>query len=142
MFADWFVDLFQIVVGIAVVIALGFTGATFFWSRKADQIKITEGVFADLRQMQRELSHQDDDFNFIDWYGRFFNTLEWFALLVNTNNIKDKKIREFFKDAIRDWCQRLLDNKDREDKKKYPELKKLYNKYTGQKDIPISNELD
>ena len=140
MFEDWLLDLFQIITSIAVAIALVFTGATFFWARKADQIKIAEGVFNDLREMQKELSHHDDDFDYVDWSGRFFNTLEWFCLLVNSNTIKDKAIKEFFKDAVIDWCHRLLPNEDREDVKKYPELKKLYSEYTGQKDIPISKD--
>ena len=131
---------FQIITSIAVVLALVFTGTTFFWARKSDQIKIAEGVFNDPREMQKELSHPDDDFNDVDWSGRFFNTLEWFSLLVNSNTIKDKAITEFFKDAVIEWCHHLLPNKDREDKKKYPELKKLYSEYTGQKDIPLSKD--
>lgn len=67
MFEDRLVDLSQIVASSSVAIAVGFNAATFYWARKADQAKITEGVLKTFREMKRELHHHRDDFDFSDW---------------------------------------------------------------------------
>ena len=70
-----------------------------------------------------------------DWASLFFNTLEWFSFLVNTNKIKDHKTVNFFKDAVTSWYDDLfldttyIETWQIEDDKQYPEFKKLYNNY-------------
>lgn len=56
MFEDRLVDLSQIVASSSVAIAVGFNAATFYWARKADQAKITEGVLKTFREMKRTTS--------------------------------------------------------------------------------------
>jgi hypothetical protein len=103
---------------------LGYIVKTFLWPRRSDRIKLAEGVFKDLREMQRELhSH---GFDTTDWDTGFFNTLEWFSCLINEKTIKDAKIKTFFKEALIEWYDRLLQPKDKTDPTKYPEFKKLY----------------
>jgi uncharacterized protein YutD len=74
--------------------------------------------------MQGEL--HSEGFDSTDWDSRFFNTLEWFSFLVNENTIKDTKIKSFFKEALIDWHDNLLQAKYKNDPAKYPEFKKLY----------------
>ena len=81
-------------------------------------------MFKDLREMQRELHREGFDSS--DWDARFFNTLEWFSFLINEKTIKDTKIKSFFKGALIDWHDNLLQPKDKNDPTKYPEFKKLY----------------
>jgi uncharacterized protein YutD len=123
---DWkmIVDISQVIASGAVAFALWYTIKTFSWAKRADQIKLAEGVFKDLREMQRELHR--DAFDSTDWDTRFFNTLEWFSFLINAKTIKDTKIKSFFKEALIDWHDNLLQNKDKNDPTKYPEFKKLY----------------
>ena len=73
---DWkmIVDISQVIASAAVAVALWLTIKTFAWAKRADQIKLAEGVFKDLREMQREL--HGEGFNASDWDARFLNTLE------------------------------------------------------------------
>ncbi|MFZ0895865.1 MAG: hypothetical protein WAZ77_15330, partial [Candidatus Nitrosopolaris sp.] len=88
---DWkmIVDISQVIASAAVAVALWYTINTFSWAKRADQIKLAEGVFKDLREMQRELHREGFDSS--DWDARFFNTLEWFSFLINEKTIKDTK---------------------------------------------------
>lgn len=124
--ADWkmIIDFSQVIASAAVAVALWFTIKTFSWGKRADQIKLAEGVFKDLREMEKQL--HSEDFNSSDWDSRFLNTLEWFSFLINENTIKDTKIKLFFKDALINWYDDILQPKDKTDPIKYPEFKKLY----------------
>jgi hypothetical protein len=123
---DWkmIVDISQVIASGAVAFALWYTIKTFSWAKRADQIKLAEGVFKDLREMQHEL--HSDSFDSTDWDTRFFNTLEWFSFLINEKTIKDAKIKTFFKGALIEWHDSLLQPKDKTDPAMYPEFKKLY----------------
>jgi hypothetical protein len=49
-------DYIQIIVAIIYAIALFYTVVTFKRTKELDQITITENIFNDLRQLDRELS--------------------------------------------------------------------------------------
>jgi len=61
---------------------------------------------------------------------RLFNTLEWYAFLVNKNEIKYKSIIKYFKDTILDYYEdNFLADATAEqisDPEEYPEFKQLY----------------
>ncbi|MFH1916771.1 MAG: hypothetical protein ABIJ21_05885 [Nanoarchaeota archaeon] len=64
-----------------------------------------------------------------EWDSLLFNSIELFAIMVNTKMIKDKPMRTFFDDAIVRWYEEIF-LKFHEDEvnegKMYPEFKKLY----------------
>jgi hypothetical protein len=127
---DW-VPLFQIISSISVVITVVYIGKTFYRTKRADEIKLTESVFKDLRTMEQEY-HRPDKENFIykNWYSRFFNTFEWFSLLVNKKEIPFNLAKEFFKEPIIKWYDDYLKEEDKQDSKKYRQLKELYRRLT------------
>ncbi|MFN2434928.1 MAG: hypothetical protein ABR515_06105 [Nitrososphaeraceae archaeon] len=49
-------DYIQIIVAIIYAVALYYTVITFKRSKELDQIRVTETIFNDLRQLDRELS--------------------------------------------------------------------------------------
>jgi hypothetical protein len=132
------VSIAQVVAVIVVSSALIYTARTFRRVGKTQQIKMAESVYKDLKQLEKELS----DFPYeVDnptktteakkhWDSRLFNTLEWYAFLVNKNEIKDKSIIKYFKDTILDYYE---DNFQADataeqisDPEEYPEFKQLY----------------
>src|SRR3989344_5109186 len=43
-----------------------------------------------------------------EWDSLFFNSIEYFAFLINENYIKDEKIINFFGDAIINWYENIF----------------------------------
>ncbi len=64
------------------------------------------------------------------WDSRLFNTWGWYSFLVNEKRITDKKIKDYFKDAvIHDYEEKFLQyatEEEKNDPEQYPEFKKLY----------------
>lgn len=132
------VSIAQVVAVIVVSSALIYTARTFRRVGKTQQIKMAESVYKHLKQLEKELS----DFPYeVDhptktteakkhWDSRLFNTLEWYAFLVNKNEIKDKSIIKYFKDTILDYYEdNFLADATAEqinDPEEYPEFKQLY----------------
>ena len=101
-------------------------------SSKTRQLQLFENIFLEIKNTERLLY---DKYKKLDsnakkeWDSLFFNTLEFFAFLINKKYLEDKKIIGFFDDAIVDWYERIFmeyHKKDLDDPKIYPELKKLY----------------
>ncbi|MCD6092480.1 MAG: hypothetical protein J7J38_00475 [Candidatus Aenigmarchaeota archaeon] len=100
-------------------------------NNKTRQLQLFENTFNNIKETERLLY---DKYKKLDpdakkeWDSLFFNTLEFFAFLVNENHL-NKKLSKFFNDAIIDWYERIFmkyHNKDISNPKIYPELKKLY----------------
>jgi hypothetical protein len=135
------VDGIQIIAGIVAAIGLVIAYFAFKRNRESIETNLTENIFRDLRALEKEKYGLTEDIEKKkDWASLFFNTLEWFAFLVNEKKIKDEKIKNFFKEAIVDWYEIIfLDNDYIEDKqvtnaKEFPEFKKLYKKLKKCKD--------
>ena len=124
------VNIAQVIAPIIVAISLAYVVKTFYRTKKADEIKLTESIFKDLRTMLQELHSKNENFDYKDWKSRFLSTLEWFSSLVNNNEIPFKLAKRFFKESIIEWYnQFLLSEPDKEDPNKYRELKELYKKF-------------
>ena len=127
------------IAGFAVVGAFIFAIKSYNSFRNAEELKLVESIFNDLRELERQKyqlpTAPTENEKLKDWASLFFNTLEWFSFLVNSNKIKDDKTIDFFKDAVINWYDELFLDPDYielwqvEDKKQYPELKKLYKKF-------------
>jgi len=67
------------------------------------------------------------------WDSQLFNQIEYFSFLVNNKFLKDKRLIEFFKDAIIMWYEEIFLKhypKDQiENTRLYPEMKILYKRF-------------
>ena len=132
---------------IATAGAFPFAIHTFLRVRKTEQVRLAESVFKDIRTLEKDLdiikassvnseSPEEHEKRLNSWRSRFCNTLEWFSFLVNQKEIKDKKLKAFFADAVIDWYSNIFLTQmgtATADPKQFPEFKKLYRKLSDLK---------
>jgi hypothetical protein len=92
------------------------------------------GVFTDILALEKELydkysgSSEDQKKR---WDSLLFNSIEFFAFLVNNKYVSDARMVSFFRDAIVGWYEGIFlkhyGQDEIRDEKLYPEMKKLYN---------------
>lgn len=124
-------DYMQIIVAIIYAVALYYTVRTFKRSKELDQLTITETIFNDLRQLDRELSKlpsSSQDHQGRKEYSRILNTADWLSFLINTKVITDRMIAymkptliQYYQDA---FVQNMLG--DERYSNSYRQFKKLY----------------
>jgi hypothetical protein len=123
-----------------LVIALIVNIKSYNKMRMTDQIKLAHDFFKDYRELKKEsvrLHEQAIPRNQrMDWAEDYFDSLEWFAYLVNTEQIKNPRLIGMFKELIRNSCEQILpeyypDEKERQQDNFYPELDELYRKLTN-----------
>ena len=128
-------EYIQIIVAIIYAVALFYTVLTFKRSKELDQIKITETIFNDLRQLDRELSkipsgsQHDPARN--ELYSRIINTVDWLSFLMNKKVISDKTMIAYIKPSLIQYyedtfVQNIL--ADERYSNSYQEFRKLYQK--------------
>ena len=102
-------DYIQIIVAIIYAVALYYTVITFKRSKELDQITITETIFNDLRQLDRELSNlssrSQDDQERKELYSRILNTVDWLSFLINTKVITDRRMIAYMKPTLIQYYQ-------------------------------------
>ncbi len=106
--------------------------------RKTDQIKLAHDFFLLHKELQekRALLEQEDKpkegEEWQEWAERFFDNLEWFSYLVNSEQIKDPRLLAFYEQIILVSHEKGLPTFYSEEKRKkknfYPELRELYDK--------------
>jgi hypothetical protein len=126
-------DYIQVIVAGIYAIALFYTIVTFRRTKRLDQITLSNTIFSDLRDLDRELAKIPSGSQYDDarsqWYSRIFNTLDWLSYLINEKVIGDKRMIEYMKrDIIRYYEDTFLKNAsvDERDSNSYQEFKKLY----------------
>lgn len=102
-------DYIQIIVAIIYAVALYYTVITFKRSKELDQIRVTETIFNDIRQLDRELSKlrsssQDDQVR-KELYSRILNTVDWLSFLINTKVITDRRMIVYMKPTLIQYYQ-------------------------------------
>jgi hypothetical protein len=128
-------DYIQIIVAIIYAIALFYTVLTLKRTKELDQIRITETIFNDLRQLDRELSkipsgsQHDPAKN--ELYSRIINTIDWLSFLVNKKVISDKTMIAYIKPSLIQYyedtfVQNIL--ADERYSNSYQQFRKLYQK--------------
>ena len=128
-------DYIQIIVAIIYAVALFYTVLTFKRSKELDQIRITETIFNDLRQLDRELSKlrsssQDDQVR-KELYSRILNTVDWLSFLINTKVITDRRMISYMKPTLIQYYQDTFVQNMLADERysnSYHQFKKLYQK--------------
>lgn len=136
-FIETYLPFFSV---IAVVIGLFFTASSWSRDRKSRELQIAENRFKELQSLSREYYDKYNDMNEDkkkNWDDLFFNSLEWFAFLINEKRI-EKKIIAFFDDAIISYYEdifvKVMPQNVIVDENQYEELKKLYKKLKKQKE--------
>ena len=126
-------DYIQIIVAIIYAVALFYTVITFKRSKELDQIRITETIFNDLRQLDRELStlpsSSQDDQGRKELYSRILNTVDWLSFLINTKVITDRRMIAYMKPTLIQYYQdTFVQNMlgDERYSNSYRQFKKLY----------------
>ena len=126
-------DYIQIIVAIIYAVALYYTVITFKRSKELDQIRVTETIFNDIRQLDRELSKlrsssQDDQVR-KELYSRILNTVDWLSFLINTKVITDRRMILYMKPTLIQYYQDTFVQSILADEKysnSYHQFKKLY----------------
>lgn len=102
-------DYIQIIVSVIYAIALFYTVISFKRTKELDQITITETIFNDLRELDRELSkipsgHEHDPAR-KEVYFRIINTVDWLSFLVNKKVINDRRMIEYMKPTLMQYYE-------------------------------------
>lgn len=126
-------DYIQIIVAIIYAVALYYTVITFKRSKELDQIRVTETIFNDIRQLDRELSNlrsssQDDQVR-KELYSRILNTVDWLSFLINTKVITDRRMILYMKPTLIQYYQDTFVQSMLADERysnSYHQFKKLY----------------
>lgn len=126
-------DYIQIIVAIIYAVALFYTVLTFKRSKELDQIRVTETIFNDIRQLDRELSKlrsssQDDQVR-KELYSRILNTVDWLSFLINTKVITDRRMISYMKPTLIQYYQDTFVQNMLADERysnTYHQFKKLY----------------
>jgi hypothetical protein len=129
-------DYIQIIVAIIYAVALFYTVLTFKRSKELDQIRVTETIFNDIRQLDRELSKlrsssQDDQVRKEELYSRILNTVDWLSFLINTKVIIDRRMISYMKPTLIQYYQDTFVQNMLADERysnSYHQFKKLYQK--------------
>ena len=126
-------DYIQIIVAIIYAFVLFYTVVTFKRTKELDQITITETIFNDLRQLDRELfkipsgSQHDPARN--ELYSRIINTVDWLSFLVNKKVISDKRMIEYMKPSLFQYYENTFIQNILADERysnSYQDFRKLY----------------
>jgi hypothetical protein len=126
-------DYIQIIVAIIYAVALYYTVVTFKRSKELDQITVTETIFNDLRQLDRELSRlpssSQHDQGREELYSRILNTVDWLSFLINTKVITDRRMIAYMKPTLIQYYQDTFVQNMLADERysnSYQQFKKLY----------------
>lgn len=128
-------DFIQIIVAIIYAVALYYTVRTFKRSKELDQIRVTETIFNDLRQLDYQLSSlpagSQNDRTRKEHYSRILNTVDWLSYLINTKVITDRRMIEYMKPTLFRYYQNTFVQNILTDERyssSYLHFKKLYQK--------------
>jgi hypothetical protein len=126
-------DYLQIVIAAVYAAALFYTILTFRRSKRLDQLTITNEIFLELRNLDRELAKIPREAQYDDarsqTYSRIFTTLDYLSFLINQKVVDDRRLMDYMKaDIIRYYEDAFLKHAsiDERDSNSYQQFKKLY----------------
>lgn len=127
-------EYIQIIAAGIYAIALFYTIITFRRSKRLDQITLSDRIFSELRELDRELakippeSQYDNARNQV--YLRIFSTLDYFSFLVNQKMVDDRWLLEYMNPIIISYYEDIFMkhplSKDERDSKSFQQFKKFY----------------
>lgn len=126
-------DYLQIVTAAIYAAALFYTILTFRRSKRLDQLTITNDIFLELRNLDRELAKIPPEVQYDDarsqTYSRIFTTLDYLSFLINQKVVDDRRLMDYMKaDIIRYYEDAFLKHAsiNERDSNSYQHFKKLY----------------
>jgi hypothetical protein len=126
-------DYLQIIIAAIYAAALFYTIVTFRRSKRLDQLTITNEIFLELRNLDRELAKIPPEVQYDDarsqTYSRIFTTLDYLSFLINQKVVDDRRLMDYMKaDIIRYYEDAFLKHAsiDERDSNSYQQFKKLY----------------
>jgi hypothetical protein len=126
-------DYLQIITAVIYAAALFYTVLTFRRSKRLDQLTITNDIFLELRNLDRELAKIPPEPQYDDarsqTYSRIFTTLDYLSFLINQKVVDDRRLMDYMKaDIIRYYEDAFLKHAsiDERDSNSYQQFKKLY----------------
>ena len=126
-------DYIQIITAAIYAAALFYTILTFRRSKRLDQLTITNEIFLELRNLDRELAKIPREAQYDDarsqTYSRVFTTLDYLSFLINQKVVDDRRLMDYMKaDIIRYYEDAFLKHAsiDERDSNSYQQFKKLY----------------
>jgi len=126
-------DYLQIITAVIYAAALFYTILTFRRSKRLDQLTITNDIFLELRNLDRELAKIPPEPQYDDarsqTYSRIFTTLDYLSFLINQKVVDDRRLMDYVKaDIIRYYEDAFLKHAsiDERDSNSYQQFKKLY----------------
>jgi hypothetical protein len=123
----------QIIAAGIYATALFYTIVTFRRSKRLDQLTLSDRIFSDLRELDKELvkipagSQYDNARNQL--YRRIFGTLDYLSFLVNRKAIDDKNLLDYMKPFIISYYEDAFlthTSVEERDSPYYQEFKKFY----------------
>ena len=128
-------EYIQIIAAGIYAIALFYTIITFRRTKRLDQITLSDRIFSELRELDRELakippeSQYDNARNQV--YSRIFGTLDYFSFLVNQKMIEDRRLLEYMKPIIISYYEDMFmrhpsSSINERDSKSYQQFRKFY----------------
>jgi hypothetical protein len=128
-------EYIQIIAAGIYATALFYTIITFRRTKRLDQITLSDRIFSELRELDRELakippeSQYDNARN--QAYSRIFGTLDYFSFLVNQKMIEDRKLLEYMKPIIISYYEDVFmrhpsSSINEKDSKSYQQFRKFY----------------
>jgi hypothetical protein len=136
-------EYIQIIAAGIYATALFYTIVTFRRSKRLDQLALSDRIFHELRELDRELakippeSQYDNPRNQV--YSRIFNTLDYLSFLVNRKVIDDRWLLEYMKPRVIKYYEEIFLTHtssivvDERDSQSYQELRRLYLKFKEEK---------
>jgi hypothetical protein len=126
-------DYLQIITAVIYAAALFYTILTFRRSKRLDQLTITNDIFLELRNLDRELAKIPPEPQYDDarsqTYSRIFTTLDYLSFLINQKVVDDRRLMDYMKaDIIRYYEDAFLKHTsiDERDSNSYQQFRKLY----------------
>jgi hypothetical protein len=126
-------DYLQIITAVIYAAALFYTILTFRRSKRLDQLTITNDIFLELRNLDRELAKIPPESQYDDarsqTYSRIFTTLDYLSFLINQKVVDDRRLMDYMKaDIIRYYEDAFLKHAsiDERDSNSYQQFRKLY----------------
>jgi hypothetical protein len=127
-------EYIQIIAAGIYAIALFYTIITFRRTKRLDQITLSDRIFSELRELDRELakippeSQYDNARN--QAYSRIFSTLDYLSFLVNQKMIDDRRLLEYMKPMIISYYEKIFmrhpSSINERDSKSYQQFRKFY----------------
>ena len=126
-------DYTQIITAVIYAAALFYTILTFRRSKRLDQLTITNEIFLEPRNLDRELAKIPQEDQYEDarsqTYSRIFTTLDYLSFLINQKVVDDRRLIDYMKvDIIRYYEDAFLKHASiyERDPNSYQQFKKLY----------------